>query len=98
MSTRTKAIRGYMCKVVWEHDFQDSGDPGTIHTCLDKLRQDSPCVHQCGIVEVEVRLVQIVQESDFSWQSKGVSQKAPATRPGGDEAKAAAPEGPEVSH
>lgn len=61
----TQTIRGFMCKVEWEHDFPDSNDGGKVYVTLEDLKRNSPCVDQCGIVEVEVKLVRVVQESDF---------------------------------
>jgi hypothetical protein len=55
---------GYMCKADFEFEL-DNGN-ASVYTTLDDLRKARRCVDECGIVEVEVKLVCVVQETDYS--------------------------------
>lgn len=56
---------GYMCST--DFDYHLTGDArGTrVYACREDLEADRPCVKQCGITEVEVRMVRRVTEPNF---------------------------------
>lgn len=56
---------GYMCKT--DFDYHLTGDSrGTlVYACREDLEKDRECVKQCGIVEVEVKLMKVAQEENF---------------------------------
>lgn len=60
----------YMCKVDWEEDFPNSSDPGHVFASLEPLRRKRKCTEECGIVEVEVTLRKVIQESDFQFPNR----------------------------
>ncbi len=55
---------GYMCKTDFEMDLTASD--AKVYASIEKLRTGSPCVDGCGIVQVEVKLMRIVQEPSES--------------------------------
>lgn len=59
-------VIGYMCKTDFEHELQESCAGAMIYNDLDDLIESRPCVHECGIVKVEVNLLEVIQESDYS--------------------------------
>ena len=58
-------IRGFMCLVDWQHELGESAYGTKVYGDIDDLRQHSPCVIECGIAEVAMRLVGIAQKQDF---------------------------------
>lgn len=57
---------GFMCKVDWDHELGQALGGNTIYPSQADLVSNKKCTDECGIVEVEVRLKQVIQESDFS--------------------------------
>jgi hypothetical protein len=56
----------YMCAVDWEH--HTLGDPAgaQVYPSEEILREARPCVSECGIVEVEMKVRRWVQKQDFN--------------------------------
>lgn len=52
---------GYMCKTDFDHEL--SNVETYVYPSVDELMANRQCVAECGIVEVEVRLLRIVQPS-----------------------------------
>lgn len=53
---------GYMCGVAFQHDIeQDAEIFGSIEALLEKKQ----CTNQCGIVKVEVKVIEWVQEQSL---------------------------------
>lgn len=52
--------KGFMCGVDWQHELENSECEifPTLEKCIDKKK----CTHQCGIVEVEIKIVKWVSE------------------------------------
>ena len=66
---KTGAVEGYenaraiyyMCKS--DYDFELPNCETFVYPTLKELKEKRSCVKECGIVEVEIRLVRIVQPS-----------------------------------
>ena len=68
---------GYMCKADFDFELDNGNAP--VYTTLDGLRAARKCVDECGIVEVEVKLVRVVQDTDYSKvEILGVIEDLPA--------------------
>lgn len=52
---------GYMCRADYEHHLEHDPDGCLIFKSIADLLKGRPCAYKCGVVEVEVRLVRIVQ-------------------------------------
>lgn len=63
-----EALKVYICGVDWEHEIKDV--PITIYPSVRALKKDRTCYHECGIVELEVKVKKWVQEQDFSFKKK----------------------------
>ena len=61
----SEKIVAYADLTDWDHEF-NSGYPLKLFQDVDDLREDSPCVHQCGIAKVTVEKIGIEQESDYT--------------------------------
>lgn len=60
----TRTQRAFMCKVDFEHHIDTTG--AFLYASIDDLKADRECVAQCGIVEVEIRLLEVHQYQDYS--------------------------------
>jgi hypothetical protein len=60
-----RKVRGFMCKIDWDHELGNAYGGNTIHPSEESLRDKHKCTDECGIVEVEVTLVRVVKESDY---------------------------------
>lgn len=54
---------GYMCKTDFDHELPNVET--YVYPSVDELMAKRQCVAECGIVEVEVKLLRIVQPSQF---------------------------------
>ncbi len=59
-------VIGYMCKTDFEHELQWASGGTNVYNELEDLIERRPCVKGCGIVKVEVNLLEVIQESDYS--------------------------------
>jgi hypothetical protein len=60
METRT----GYMCKTEFDYDLSNAKGGSKVFSSVEDLRQCCRCVEkECGIVEVEVKVIRVIQES-----------------------------------
>ena len=57
--------RGFMDKVTFEHELGVATGPAPIYATEEECLQKAPCILESGMVEVEVRLVRVVWESNF---------------------------------
>jgi hypothetical protein len=48
-----------MCKIDWDEELGNAPS-STVYASLSYLKQQHPCWEECGIVEVEVSLVEII--------------------------------------
>lgn len=56
-------VTGYMCGVDFQHELAHIGGP--IYASVEDLKAKRECVKQCGIVKVEIRLLEWKQPQDF---------------------------------
>jgi hypothetical protein len=68
-------VVGYMDKVDYECELGAAGKGNTIFPSVEALKKVKPCTIQCGIVKVEVRLREVIQDTDFTksiekWKSQ----------------------------
>jgi hypothetical protein len=61
----TDTFTGYMCLTDWQHDVRGASDGARVYPSEAAVRRERKCTAECGIVEVEMRQVRIVQEPDF---------------------------------
>lgn len=57
---------GYMCKVDFECELGEYHGGNLVYPSIEDIKHHRKCTEQCGIVEVEVVLKRVVQESDYS--------------------------------
>ena len=57
---------GYMCGVDWQHELGHAMGGNVVYPSVEDLKANRKCVRSCGIVKVEVKLVEWVQDQDFS--------------------------------
>jgi hypothetical protein len=60
--SKDKSIRGFMCRIDWDHELGRAADGNRVYPSVKALEEHHGCVLECGIVEVEVRLVRVVAE------------------------------------
>lgn len=53
----------YMCKTDYDYELGYAAGGNRVHPSIEDLRRCHPCVDSCGIVEVEVILRKVIQES-----------------------------------
>ena len=61
-----KTRTGYMDKVDFDEELGNALGGNKIYPSEEDLRHQKPCTKQCGVVKVEVRAVEVIQESDFA--------------------------------
>jgi hypothetical protein len=57
----TEGEIGYMCRTDFEHELGYASGGVRVHPSVEDIKHCRKCVGGCGIVEVEVRLVRIVE-------------------------------------
>lgn len=62
----TEIRRGFMCATDFQYHLGEGFKPTVVFPDVEALMEQRPCVVECGIVEVEVSVVQWVQRSDYS--------------------------------
>ena len=65
MRNEDRVITGFMCKVDWDHELGTALGGTNIFVSQADLIANKKCTDECGIVEVEIRLKQVVRESDY---------------------------------
>lgn len=60
-----KPIEGYMCKTDFDFELGIASDGIEVYSSIEDLKEWRPCVEGCGIVKVEVRLVEVIQPENF---------------------------------
>jgi hypothetical protein len=63
---KTKSVICYMDKVDFEEELGKAVAGNRVFPSVDACRKSKACVHQCGIVEVEIRLRKVIVETDFT--------------------------------
>ncbi len=65
----------FMDKVDFDYEIGNALGGNQLFASLEDLKKHKGCCHQCGIVEVEVVLKKVVQESDFTKGKKYTSHE-----------------------
>lgn len=58
-------IVGYMCLVDLECELGAASGGATVYRSVEDIKACRLCVEECGIAEVKVSLVRVVQEQNF---------------------------------
>jgi len=61
-----RIVVGYMDKVDFDYELGEAIDGNKIFPSVEALTKHKPCTRSCGIVKVEVRLKEVIQDTDFS--------------------------------
>ena len=56
----TGAVRGFMCLIDWQHEVGFAVDGNKVYPSLKNLQEHHPMWAECGVVEVQLRAVQVV--------------------------------------
>ena len=54
-----------MCGVDWEHELGEVPDHTKVYSSVKDLKRQRTCYKECGIVEVEVKLVKWVKDQNI---------------------------------
>ena len=57
-------MRGCMCRIDWDHEIGHAADGNRVYPSIRALKEHHKMAEDCGIVEVEVRLVRIVEKGN----------------------------------
>ena len=60
-----EAVRGFMCRIDWDHEIGHAADGNRVYPSVRALKEFHNCAEDCGIVEVEVRLIRVVEEGNY---------------------------------
>jgi hypothetical protein len=90
---KKRIVIGYMDKVDWDYELGQALDGNKVFPSIDALKKYKPCVRSCGIVKVEVRLKEVIQDTDFSEDIRKAKERKeavgvgsnPQTEASGDE-------------
>lgn len=63
------ARRGFMCSVDFDCELGAAEGGNMVYPSVENLKERRRCVQSCGITEVEVREVRIVQEADYEYEA-----------------------------
>lgn len=63
---------GYMCKTDYDDEMGYASDGVRVFPSLRALKEARKCLDQCGIVKVRIQLLEVIQESDFSVDTKNI--------------------------
>ena len=56
---------GYMDKIDFECEIGLASGGNTIYPSIEDLKEHKKCVSECGIVKVEVKLIEVIEESKY---------------------------------
>lgn len=56
------SVTGYMCKVDFDYELGCASGGNIVYPSEKNLREHRKCVNECGIVEVRVQFVRVIQE------------------------------------
>ena len=54
-----------MCRIDWGHEIGHSADGNRVYPSVKALKEHHTYAEDCGVVEVEVRLVRVVEEGNY---------------------------------
>lgn len=55
---------GFMCATDFRHELGE-GPICEVYSSIEQLEEDRSCVKECGIVEVQVKLIKYIKDSNF---------------------------------
>ena len=58
-------IEVYMCKTDFDFELGLAAGGNQVYSSIEDLKRCRPCVEGCGIVKVEVRLLEVIQPENF---------------------------------
>lgn len=67
---KKRKIYGYLCGVDFQHEAGESSDYPLLYNSPEALKKDRVCWEQCGIVQVELKLVKWVELQNFDFEGK----------------------------
>lgn len=56
----------YMDMVDWQHELGYASDGNKVFPSVNDAKKYSPCWKQCGIVKVEIRLIEVVEPQNLN--------------------------------
>ena len=59
-----KTRTGFMCKIDFDHELGMASGGNRVHPSVEDLIREHTCAEDCGIVEVEIKLVRVVKEGE----------------------------------
>ncbi|MES3028511.1 MAG: hypothetical protein V4820_11735 [Pseudomonadota bacterium] len=62
----SRKIRGFMCKTDWDHEIGYASDGNKVYPSEAAIRRERKCLPECGIVEVEVTIIRVVQDENMA--------------------------------
>lgn len=60
--SKIRKVRCFMDGTDWDHEIGSASDGNKVYPSVKAIRRELTCLHQCGIVEVEVRFVRWVKK------------------------------------
>lgn len=57
--------RGFMCKIDFDYELGNATGGSRVYSSVSDLLREHDCAHECGIVEVEVRLAKIIEKGSL---------------------------------
>lgn len=66
----TEELTGFMCMTDFECELYWASGGTPIYPSIEDICQYRKCVGSCGIVEVRVELVRVVQEANNKWDEE----------------------------
>ena len=61
-----RAIIGYMDLTDWDHHLGEDSAGSKVYPGIDDCIKDNKCIDECGIIKVEIRAVEVIQERNES--------------------------------
>lgn len=52
----------YMCLSDYQYELEHASGGFSVYGSIDELKDNRPCVHECGIVELTISSAHIVQD------------------------------------
>ena len=75
-------VRGYMCLADWEYEIGHAGGGNKVYASLHDHQEHHSSWKECGVIEVEVRIVRLVVPADRSAAIARMNETARHFEPG----------------
>lgn len=59
---KSKVAKGYMCQIDFDFHVEEDINGVEIYPTIESLEKHHPCVKECGLVEVEIKLSKVIEE------------------------------------